>query len=38
VTTALSYLYQDHPLTPKFPGVGLVLPENLSYDAVARVS
>ena len=23
VTVALSYLYQDHPLTPKFPGIGL---------------
>ena len=38
VTAALNYLYQDHPLTPKFPGVGLVLPENLAYDAVARIS
>lgn len=38
VTVALSYLYQDHPLTPKFPGTGLVLPGTLTYDAVARTS
>jgi Flp pilus assembly pilin Flp len=38
VTTALSYAYEDNPLTPSFPGVGLVLPEFLSYDAVARTS
>ena len=38
VTVALSYFYQDHPLTPKFPGTGLVLPGKLGYDAVARVS
>jgi len=38
VTVALSYLYQDHPLTPKFPGIGAVLPGKLQYDAVARTS
>ncbi len=38
VTVALNYRYQDHPLTPKFPGVGLVLPGQLKYDAVARTS
>ena len=29
VTAALDYWYEDNPLTPKFPGVGLVLPESL---------
>lgn len=38
VKTALDYEYQDHPLTPKFPGVGLVLPGHLKYDASARTS
>lgn len=38
VTTSLSFLYEDNPLTPSFPGVGLVLPEDLRYDAVARTS
>jgi len=37
-TAALAFAYEDHPLTPKFPGVGLVLPESLAYDAVARTS
>jgi Flp pilus assembly protein TadG len=38
VTTALAFAYEDNPLTPKLPGVGLVLPESLTYDAVARTS
>ena len=38
VEVALSYDYDAHPLTPKFPGVGIVLPSTLEYDAVARVS
>ncbi|MBJ7356716.1 TadE family protein [Nocardioides sp.] len=38
VTAALSYAYEDNPLTPKLPGVGLLLPEDLRYDAVARTS
>lgn len=38
VTTALDYRYKDNPLTPNLPGAGLVLPENLRYDAVARTS
>jgi len=37
-TAALDYYYDDHPLTPKFPGVGLVLPGSLKYSAVARTS
>lgn len=36
-TVSLDYAYDDHPLLP-VPGVGLVLPDNLGYSAVARVS
>jgi len=38
VTVSLDYLYRDHPLLPNFPGVGLVLPSHLFYDATSRVS
>jgi Flp pilus assembly protein TadG len=38
VTASLRHRYEDNPLTPSFPGVGLVLPEELRYDAVARTS
>lgn len=38
VTTALDYAYEANPLTPKLPGVDLVLPKSLRYDAVARTS
>ncbi len=37
-TTALTYSYEANSLTPSFPGIDLVLPETLSYDAVARTS
>jgi Flp pilus assembly protein TadG len=38
VTVALDYHYEDHPMVPKVPGVGLVLPEHLTYEATVRVS
>jgi Flp pilus assembly protein TadG len=38
ITVNLDYHYKDHPLLPNFPGVGLVLPGHLRYDATARVS
>ena len=38
VTVSLDYLYKDNPLLPNFPGVGLLLPPHLTYDATARVS
>jgi Flp pilus assembly protein TadG len=38
VTVDLDYRYKDNPLLPNFPGVGLVLPSHLAYDATARVS
>lgn len=36
-TVSIDYAYDDNPLLP-VPGVGIVLPDNLSYTAVARVS
>lgn len=38
VTAALDYEYADHPLIPSVPGLGVVLPDHLEYDAVAQVS
>ncbi|MCW2815939.1 MAG: TadE family protein [Nocardioides sp.] len=38
VKVTVSYNYGDHPLIPTFPGVGVVLPDTLSYSAQARVS
>jgi Flp pilus assembly protein TadG len=34
----LDYAYRDNALVPSFPGLGVLLPENLSYTSVARVS
>ncbi|HWJ08011.1 MAG TPA: TadE/TadG family type IV pilus assembly protein [Nocardioides sp.] len=36
-TVTIDYAYDENPLLP-IPGVGLVLPDNLRYSAVARVS
>ncbi|GAB2450121.1 hypothetical protein GCM10027062_34170 [Nocardioides hungaricus] len=38
VTVALSYAYGENPIVPSLPGLGLVLPDELGYTAVARVS
>jgi Flp pilus assembly protein TadG len=38
ITVAVSYPYRDHALLPTFPGLGIVLPDQLSYTSVARVS
>ena len=38
VTVSLDYLYKDNPMLPNVPGVGLVLPSHLVYQARARVS
>ena len=38
VTVDLDYEYRDNPLLPSAPGVGVVLPPNLSYSANARAS
>jgi Flp pilus assembly protein TadG len=37
VTVTLTYNYKDHPLVPSL-GLGVVLPDKLSYSATARVS
>ena len=37
MSVQVTYDYQNHPLVPEVPGVGLVLPDSLSYTAVAQV-
>lgn len=34
----VNYAYRSNPLIPSFPGLGVTLPEELDYTAVARVS
>jgi len=36
-TVALDYFYRDHSLVP-LPGLGVLMPSNIKYTAVARVS
>ena len=36
-TVALDYAYRDHSLVP-LPGLGVMMPSNLKYSAVAQVS
>lgn len=36
-TVSLDYFYRDHALVP-VPGLGIVMPDNLAYTAVAQVS
>jgi Flp pilus assembly pilin Flp len=38
VTVELVFAYRDNPIVPSFPGVGYVMPEQLTYSAQARVS
>ncbi|HYF74098.1 MAG TPA: TadE/TadG family type IV pilus assembly protein [Nocardioides sp.] len=38
VTASLDYEYADHPLLPSVPGLGVLLPDHLRYEAVAQVS
>ncbi|HET9422899.1 MAG TPA: TadE/TadG family type IV pilus assembly protein [Nocardioides sp.] len=38
VEVALSYTYEDDSLLPTFPGLGVLLPETLSYTTEAQVS
>lgn len=37
VKITLSYTYDDDSLLPKFPGIGVLLPTNLSYTTEAEV-
>lgn len=34
----VTHAYRDHPLIPSFPGLGITLPQNLTYTAVIEVS
>ena len=38
ITIEVSYDWKNHPLLPKFPGLGLILPDTLKSKSVARVS
>ena len=38
VSVRLSYDYESEPLVAPMPGIGLMLPDTLSYEAVAEVS
>ena len=38
ITVTLTYNYKDHPAIPTMPLIDAVMPDNLVYTAVARVS
>jgi len=38
ITVEVSYDWKNYPLLPKFPGLGLLLPDTLKSTSVARVS
>lgn len=38
VTVKLEYDYANGSIVPTFPGLGIILPDTLSYEAQARVS
>ncbi len=38
VKVTLSYTYSDDPLVPTFPGLGVVLPDDLTYATEVEVS
>jgi Flp pilus assembly protein TadG len=38
IRVRVSYDYKNHPLIPKFPGLGLVLPDTLSSTSIAQVN
>jgi len=38
ITIEVSYDWKNHPILPKFPGLGLILPDTLKSTSVARVS
>jgi Flp pilus assembly protein TadG len=37
VSVQVTYDYDSHPLVPELPGLGVVMPDSLSYTAVAQV-
>jgi Flp pilus assembly pilin Flp len=38
VTVTLEFDYRDNPIVPNFPLLGIIIPEQLTYAATARVS
>jgi Flp pilus assembly protein TadG len=38
VTVQLTYDWKNYPLLPKFPGLGLIMPDTLKSTSVARVN
>ncbi len=36
-TVSITHAYRDHPLIPSFPGLGVVLPRNLSFSTTVEV-
>jgi len=38
VTVVLTYDYKNNSIVPGFPGLGIVMPDTLTYEAQARVS
>jgi Flp pilus assembly protein TadG len=38
ITVQLSYDWKNYPLLPKFPGLGLLLPDNLTATSVVEVN
>jgi Flp pilus assembly protein TadG len=37
ISVQVTYDYKHHPLVPEMPGIGVVMPDWLSYTAVAQV-
>ena len=37
MSVQVTYDYKNHPLVPEMPGLGVVMPDSLSYTAVAQV-
>jgi len=38
ITVAVSYDWKNHPLLPRFPGLGILVPDNLTATSVAEVN
>lgn len=38
ITVTVTYPYRDHSLLPTIPGLGFILPQNITYAAVAEVN
>ena len=38
VTVTVEYAYRDNPILPSFPGLGLTLPEELTFTSTAEIN